>query len=130
MPALRAISVTPARFFARPSSVFDAEAEAISEAYMATRSNYANISRNLTVAFPIGFLVGDTRIVSYRLDIAGGVDRARGYAMLARRGYTEGFSHFVTSMTAPVTSGWSGCRLGLPPLESAAFARRTRKAVM
>src|SRR5271165_6069834 len=22
--------------------------------------------------------------------------------------YTEGFSHFVTSMTAPVASGWSG----------------------
>ncbi len=29
--------------------------------------------------------------------------------------YTEGFSHFVTSMTAPVASGWSGCRLGLAP---------------
>ena len=27
--------------------------------------------------------------------------------------YTEGFSHFVTSMTAPVASGWSGCRVGL-----------------
>src|SRR5450755_724171 len=23
---------------------------------------------------------------------------------------TEGFSHFVSSMTAPVASGWSGCR--------------------
>jgi hypothetical protein len=29
--------------------------------------------------------------------------------------YTEGFSHFVTSMTAPVASGWSGCRVGLSP---------------
>jgi hypothetical protein len=29
--------------------------------------------------------------------------------------YTEGFSHFVTSMTAPVASGWSGCRMGLAP---------------
>jgi hypothetical protein len=28
---------------------------------------------------------------------------------------TEGFSHFVASMTAPVASGWSGCRVGLPP---------------
>src|SRR6266853_287387 len=28
---------------------------------------------------------------------------------------TRGFSHFVTSMTAPVASGWSGCRVGLPP---------------
>src|ERR1019366_1695254 len=27
----------------------------------------------------------------------------------------EGFSHFVTSMTAPIASGWSGCRVGLPP---------------
>jgi hypothetical protein len=23
---------------------------------------------------------------------------------------SEGFSHFVTSMSAPVASGWSGCR--------------------
>src|SRR6202042_3109925 len=29
--------------------------------------------------------------------------------------YTEGFSHFVTSKTAPVASGWSGCRVGLAP---------------
>src|ERR1700738_2004034 len=29
--------------------------------------------------------------------------------------YTEGFSHFVTSMTAPVASGWSGCRVGRAP---------------
>ena len=28
---------------------------------------------------------------------------------------SEGFSHFVTSMTAPVASGWSGCRAGLAP---------------
>src|SRR5712664_2730060 len=28
---------------------------------------------------------------------------------------TVGFSHFVTSMTAPVASGWSGCRVGLAP---------------
>ena len=26
--------------------------------------------------------------------------------------YTEGFSHFVSSMTAPVASGWSGRRVG------------------
>ena len=25
----------------------------------------------------------------------------------------ECFSHFVTSVTAPITSGWSGCRVGL-----------------
>ena len=29
--------------------------------------------------------------------------------------YTEGFSHFVTSMTAPVASGWSVRREGLSP---------------
>src|SRR3989337_1817462 len=28
---------------------------------------------------------------------------------------SEGFSHFVTSMTAPVASGWSGCRVGFSP---------------
>src|SRR5437016_5803089 len=28
---------------------------------------------------------------------------------------SEGFRHFVTSMTAPVASGWSGCRVGLAP---------------
>src|SRR5207253_5013393 len=27
----------------------------------------------------------------------------------------EGFSHFVTSMTAPIASGWSVCRVGLAP---------------
>ncbi len=32
--------------------------------------------------------------------------------------YTRGFSHFVTSMTAPVASGWSdSCRAGLAPTE-------------
>jgi hypothetical protein len=30
---------------------------------------------------------------------------------------TEGFIHFVSSMTAPVASGWSDCRVGLLPLE-------------
>src|SRR6202043_62690 len=39
--------------------------------------------------------------------------------------YTEGFSHFVTSMTAPVASGWSGLPGGAythwkaPPLHGA-----------
>jgi hypothetical protein len=28
---------------------------------------------------------------------------------------TRGFSHFVSSMTAPVASGCSGCRVGLTP---------------
>jgi hypothetical protein len=29
--------------------------------------------------------------------------------------YTEGFSHFVSSMTAPVASGWSVRRVGPAP---------------
>jgi hypothetical protein len=29
--------------------------------------------------------------------------------------YIEGFSHFVTSMTAPTTSGWSICPVGFAP---------------
>jgi hypothetical protein len=28
---------------------------------------------------------------------------------------SEGFSHFVTSIAAPVASGWSGCRAGFAP---------------
>ena len=28
---------------------------------------------------------------------------------------SEGFSYFVTSIAAPVASGWSGCRVGLAP---------------
>src|ERR1700675_996721 len=39
-----------------------------------------------------------------------------------RDSLSEGFSHFVTSIAAPVASGWSGCRVVLHPLESAAFA--------
>ncbi len=31
--------------------------------------------------------------------------------------YSKGFSHFVTSMTAPVASGWSDGRVGLAPSE-------------
>src|SRR5271166_2165852 len=39
---------------------------------------------------------------------------------------SEGFSHFVTSMTAPVASGWSDfAGWDLHPLESAALSRRT-----
>ena len=43
---------------------------------------------------------------------------------------SEGFSHFVASIAAPVASGWSGCRWDLHPLESAAFSRRTPKPDM
>ena len=44
---------------------------------------------------------------------------------------SEGFSHFVTSMTAPVASGGSEfAGWGLHPLESAALSRRTSIAGM
>src|ERR1700731_3082647 len=29
--------------------------------------------------------------------------------------HSEGFSYFVTSIAAPVASGWSSCRVGLTP---------------
>ena len=44
--------------------------------------------------------------------------------------YTEGFSHFVTSMTAPVASGWSGCRVGLAPTGKRRLSRRTPVAAL
>jgi len=46
--------------------------------------------------------------------------------------YTEGFSHFVTSMTAPVASGWSVRRVGFAPTGKrrliAAFEPKKEKA--
>jgi len=40
--------------------------------------------------------------------------------------YIRGSSHFVTSMTAPIASGWSNFAGWVShPLENAAFARRT-----
>jgi hypothetical protein len=44
--------------------------------------------------------------------------------------YTEGFSHFVTSMTAPVASGWSVHRVGLSPTGKRRLLRRTQRAVI
>src|SRR5580692_10988693 len=38
---------------------------------------------------------------------------------------TRGFSHFVTSMTASVASGWSGCRVGFAPTGTRRLSRRT-----
>jgi hypothetical protein len=40
----------------------------------------------------------------------------------------EGFSHLVTSMTAPIASAGAVARWDLHPLESAVFARRTPQA--
>ena len=43
--------------------------------------------------------------------------------------YIEGFSYFVTSITAPIASGWSEIAgWDSHPLENAAFARRTPRA--
>jgi len=45
--------------------------------------------------------------------------------------YIRGFSHFVTSMTAPIASGWSNIAGWVShPLENAAFARRTPNPVL
>jgi hypothetical protein len=42
--------------------------------------------------------------------------------------YIRGFSYFVTSITAPIASGWSEFAGWVShPLENAAFARRTPK---
>jgi hypothetical protein len=44
------------------------------------------------------------------------------------RPLSRGFRHFVTSMPAPVASGWSGCRVGLAPTGKRRLARRTGHA--
>ena len=54
---------------------------------------------------------GETRIAQRSLALRPAHSRGRLYVT----SYTEGFSHFVTSMTAPVASGWSGRRVGLAP---------------
>ena len=53
---------------------------------------------------------------------------SRGHLFVTR--YTEGFSHFVTSMTAPVASGWSGRRVGLAPTGKRRLSRRTPFAAL
>jgi hypothetical protein len=47
-----------------------------------------------------------------------------------RNTHSEGFSYFVTSIAAPVASGWSVAGWDLHPLESAALSRRTPTADM
>src|ERR1700739_1877226 len=41
---------------------------------------------------------------------------------------SEGFSYFVTSIAAPVASGWSGRRVGLAPTGKRRLSRRTGRA--
>src|SRR6266436_3870588 len=40
----------------------------------------------------------------------------------------EGFSHLVTSTTAPIASGWSDCRVGLAPTGKRRCPHRTCSA--
>jgi hypothetical protein len=40
----------------------------------------------------------------------------------------EGFSQFVTSLSAPIASGWSICRVGLAPTGKRRLSRRTPEA--
>jgi hypothetical protein len=47
---------------------------------------------------------------------------SRGHQFVTR--LSGGFRHFVSSMPAPVASGWSGCRVGLAP------TGKRRKAVL
>ena len=71
------------------------------------------------------FIEVNMLLVSYRANSAF-------YPHLYVTCYTEGFSHFVTSMTAPVASGWSIRRVGLaptgkaPPLHGAHVKRTLR----
>ena len=46
------------------------------------------------------------------------------------RPLSRGFRHFVTSMPAPVASGWSGCQVGLAPTGKRRLARRTGHATI
>src|SRR5215469_15459625 len=42
--------------------------------------------------------------------------------------HPEGFSYFVTSIAAPVASGWSGRRVGFAPAGKRRLSRRTPEA--
>src|SRR4029077_7282516 len=53
--------------------------------------------------------------VCHALGTPGGPGKAERAVTVYRDTLTEGFSHFVTSIAAPVASGWSGCRVGLAP---------------
>ena len=52
-----------------------------------------------------------SRLARHSLELRSAHSRFRQFATR----YTEGLSHFVTSMTAPVTSGWSDGRVKLAP---------------
>jgi hypothetical protein len=57
---------------------------------------------------------GGARILSHHRSEVAPRARVNGITVY-RDTLSEGVSHFVTSMTAPGASGWSGCRVGLAP---------------
>ena len=69
------------------------------------------------------FRLGRQKIVSTR---PGPKAEVEAHQFVTR--YTEGFSHFATSMTAPGPSGLSMAGWGLHPLKNAALPRRTPQA--
>ena len=82
-----------------------------------------------TIAYAVSFLRAATKLSGPRWEDNNPL--VIPFYMLIGFSIENGFkaileSHFVTSMTAPIASGWSDIAgWGLHPLESAAFARRT-----
>ena len=78
-----------------------------------------------------GHCFAHSPVLSAFLAMAGGSACATSFSRIAQRSltlrpahsldhlkvirYIEGFSHFVTSMTAPIASGWNDSRVGLSP---------------
>jgi hypothetical protein len=76
----------------------------------------ASLIRPVMSAFP-GRVAGSACALSFsrlaRRSLALRPAHSRCHLFVAR--LPEGFRHFVTSMPAPVASGWSGCRVGFAP---------------
>jgi hypothetical protein len=92
---------------------------------MISRSKWRPLKSSSTLNMPVSFTESYARAKYARLlifapqppaqrSLALRPAHSRGHLYVTS--YTEGFSHFVTSMTAPVVSGWSGRRVGLPPI--------------
>jgi hypothetical protein len=63
------------------------------------------------------FSQNDTYVKNYLKGVRNG-QYQRGVSvevLCMKKAVIEGFSHFVTSMTAPIASGWSDCRVGVAP---------------
>jgi hypothetical protein len=68
------------------------------------RARFAALANSLTKKAPYKACSAFTRVTACTLALSP-----------IRDTLIEGFSHFVTSMTAPTASGWSGRRVGLAP---------------